>query len=99
MQTPGNTIQPQTPMVPMERKLNNAYNALIRRSEENLQVERGPQARQFGRIMLQFEQLNNNMEIMRAEIRRDIRATRPPNRNAEVPCYGTGLTRKFLVKA
>lgn len=76
MQTPGNTIQPQTPMVPMERKLNNAYNALIRRSEENLQVERGPQARQFGRIMLQFEQLNNNMEIMRAEIRRDIRARR-----------------------
>ena len=76
MQTPGNTIQPQTPMVPMERKLNNAYNALIRRSEENLQVERGPQARQFGRIMLQFEQLNNNMEIMRVEIRRDIRARR-----------------------
>ena len=76
MQTPGNTIQPQTPMVPMERKLNNAYNALIRRSEENLQVERGPQARQFGRIMLQFEQLNNNMEVIQAEIRRDIRARR-----------------------
>tara|TARA_B100001250_G_scaffold138175_1_gene118269 strand:+ start:2383 stop:3861 length:1479 start_codon:yes stop_codon:yes gene_type:complete len=74
MQTPGSTIQPQTPMVPLERRMSNAYDALIRRSEENQQIERGPQARQFGRIMLQFEQLNNNMEVIRAEIRRDMRA-------------------------
>lgn len=78
MPTPGSTVESQTPMIPLERRMERAYDRLLQRSEENakLEISRGADARQFGRIILQFERLNNNMTVMQAEIRRDIRARR-----------------------
>ena len=78
MPTPGSTVESQTPMIPLERRMERAYDRLLQRSEENakLEISRGADARQFGRIILQFERLNNNMTVMQQEIRRDIRARR-----------------------
>jgi len=78
MPTPGSTAESQTPMIPVERRMERAYDKLLQRSEDNakLEISRGSEARQFGRIILQFERLNNNMTVMQAEIRRDIRARR-----------------------
>ena len=78
MPTPGSTVESQTPMIPVERRMERAYDKLLQRSEDNakLEISRGSEARQFGRIILQFERLNNNMTVMQAEIRRDIRARR-----------------------
>ena len=79
MQTPGSQTQSDTPMIPLERRMNTAYERLLRQQNENHTtaiVNKGAEARTFGRIMLQFERLNNNMEIMQSEIRRDMRARR-----------------------
>tara|TARA_Y100001963_G_scaffold125739_1_gene177607 strand:+ start:5480 stop:7192 length:1713 start_codon:yes stop_codon:yes gene_type:complete len=79
MQTPGSQTQSDTPMIPLERRMNTAYERLLRQQNENNTtaiVNKGAEARTFGRIMLQFERLNNNMEIMQSEIRRDMRARR-----------------------
>lgn len=79
MQTPGSQTQSDTPMIPLERRMNTAYERLLRQQNENNTtaiVNKGTEVRTFGRIMLQFERLNNNMEIMQSEIRRDMRARR-----------------------
>ena len=70
MQTPGRAVEPQTPMVPLERRMDSAYERLLTRAQENV-VER-PQIRGLGRIVLEMEQLNNNMRSIQSEIQRDI---------------------------
>ena len=74
MQTPGRAVEPQTPMVPLERRMDSAYERLLTRAQENV-VER-PQIRGLGRIVLEMEQLNNNMRSIQSEIQRDIIARR-----------------------
>ena len=77
MQTPGRQVEPQTPMIPLERRMDNAYERLLVNAQ-NAQVNesRGTAIRGLGRIVLEMEQLNNNMEAMQNEIRKDIRERR-----------------------
>ena len=77
MQTPGRQVEPQTPMIPLERRMDNAYERLLVNAQ-NAQVNesRGTSIRGLGRIVLEMEQLNNNMEAMQNEIRKDIRERR-----------------------
>ena len=77
MQTPGRQVEPQTPMIPLERRMDNAYERLLVNAQ-NAQVNesRGTSIRGLGRIVLEMEQFNNNMEAMQNEIRKDIRERR-----------------------
>ena len=76
MQTPGNQTQPQTPMIPMERRMDLAYDRLLQRAtEEAANIER-PQVRTLGRIINQMESMNLTMRGIREQIREDIRAKR-----------------------
>ncbi len=72
MQTPGSNVQSNTPMIPMERRMDAAYERILKTAEDNVQVSR-PEIRSLGRIILQMEQINNNMVTMQREIRSDIR--------------------------
>ena len=64
-------------MIPLERRMDNAYERLLVNAQ-NAQVNesRGTAIRGLGRIVLEMEQLNNNMEAMQNEIRKDIRERR-----------------------
>ena len=76
MQTPGNQTQPQTPMIPMERRMDLAYDRLLQRAtEEAANIER-PQVRTLGRIINQMESMNLTMRGIREQIREDVRAKR-----------------------
>ena len=77
MQTPGRQVEPQTPMIPLERRMDNAYERLLVNAQNaQLNESRGASIRGLGRIVLEMEQLNNNMEAMQNEIRKDIRERR-----------------------
>ena len=75
MQTPGRAVEPQTPMVPLERRMESAYERMLLKVQDGTPVER-PQIRGLGRVILEMEQLNNNMKSIQSEIQRDIRARR-----------------------
>ena len=75
MQTPGRAVEPQTPMVPLERRMDSAYERMLLRVQDGTPVER-PQIRGLGSVILEMEQLNNNMKSIQSEIQRDIRARR-----------------------
>jgi len=75
MQTPGRAVEPQTPMVPLERRMESAYERMLLKVQDGTPVER-PQIRGLGRVILEMEQLNNNMKSIQSEIQKDIRARR-----------------------
>ena len=75
MQTPSRTVEPQTPMVPLERRMDAAYERELIRAQESVRPER-PQITGLGRVVLEMEQLNKNMRSIQNEIQSDIRARR-----------------------
>ena len=75
MQTPSRTVEPQTPMVPLERRMDAAYERELIRAQESVRPER-PQLTGLGRIVLEMEQLNKNIRSIQNEIQSDIRARR-----------------------
>ena len=74
MQTPGRQIQPQTPMIPMERRMDLAYDRLLQKATEEAQNIERPQVRTLGRIINQMESMNLTMRGIREQIREDVRA-------------------------
>ena len=76
MQTPGRQTQPQTPMIPVERMMDLAYDRVLSRvTEENQDIQR-PQIKVFGRVISQLEMMSGNMREMSNQIRQDISAKR-----------------------
>lgn len=75
MQTPTRTVEPQTPMVPLERRVDAAYERELVRAQESVKPER-PRITGLGRVVLEMEQLNKNMRVIQNEIQSDIRARR-----------------------
>ena len=76
MQTPGRQVSPQTPMIPVERRVDSSSNiALQKITEEVKNIER-PQVRVLGRIISQIDDVNNTMRAIRQQIREDVRAKR-----------------------
>jgi len=62
-------------MVPLERRMDSAYERMLLRVQDGTPVERS-QIRGLGSVILEMEQLNNNMKSIQSEIQRDIRARR-----------------------
>ena len=76
MQTPGRQTEPQTPMIPMERRMDMAYDRLLARATDEAKNLERPQVRVLGRIISQMEQMNVSMRDIREQIRQDVRAKR-----------------------
>ena len=76
MQTPGRQTEPQTPMIPMERRMDLAYDRLLQRATEEAENIERPQVRTLGRIINQMESMNLTMRGIREQIREDVRAKR-----------------------
>ena len=76
MQTPGRQVAPQTPMIPMERRMDLAYDRLLQRATEATQNLEQPQNRVLGRVISQLESMNNTMRSIQDQIREDVRAKR-----------------------
>lgn len=72
MQTPSRRVEPQTPMISINRRLDSTLERLTRVEEDVVNVER-PQRRIFGSVISQFTTINNSMQEMRDLINRDIR--------------------------
>ena len=76
MQTPGRTTEPQTPMIPMERRSDVLMTERLQRAtEESKNLER-PQTQVLGRIISQMEDMNGAMKDIREQIRADAQAKR-----------------------
>lgn len=74
MQTPGRRVEPQTSMLPLERRMDSLERRFINFSNaQQPDEETSTSIRGLGRIVLEMEQMQNNMEAMQKEIRRDIR--------------------------
>lgn len=76
MQTPGRQNEPQTPMIPMERRMDLAYDRLLSRATDEAKNLERPQVRVLGRIITQMEEMNLSMRNVREQIREDVRAKR-----------------------
>lgn len=76
MQTPGRQNEPRTPMIPMERRMDLAYDRLLQRATEEAENIERPQVRTLGRIINQMESMNLTMRGIREQIREDVRAKR-----------------------
>ena len=76
MQTPGRQTEPQTPMIPMERRMDLAYDRLLSRATDEAKNLERPQVRVLGRIITQMEEMNLSMRNVREQIREDVRAKR-----------------------
>ncbi len=72
MQTPSRRVEPQTPMIAINRRLDSTLERLTRVEEDVVNIER-PQRRIFGSVISQFTTINNSMQEMRDLINRDIR--------------------------
>ena len=76
MQTPGRQTEPQTPMIPMERRSDVLMTERLQKvTEETKNLER-PQTQVLGRIISQMEDMNGAMKDMRDQIRSDMIAKR-----------------------
>ena len=72
MQTPSRRVEPQTPMIAINRRLDSTLERLTRVEEDVVNIER-PQRRILGSVISQFTTINNSMQEMRDLINRDIR--------------------------
>ena len=76
MQTPGRQTEPQTPMIPMERRSDVLMTERLQKAtEESKNLER-PQTQVLGRIISQMEDMNGAMKDIREQIRADAQAKR-----------------------
>ena len=75
MQTPGRRVESLTPMIAINRRVDTVFERLTKGEEDIVDIER-PQRRMFGRILNQFQSVNNSMETMEDLIKQDIDAKR-----------------------
>ena len=75
MQTPGRRVESLTPMIAINRRVDTVFERLAKVEEDIVDIER-PQRRMFGRILSQFQSVNNSMETMEDLIKQDIDAKR-----------------------
>ena len=75
MQTPGRQVEPQTPMIAINRRVDMTLERLTKVEEDVVNIER-PQRRIFSSVLSQFSTINNSMQEMRDLIDQDIKAKR-----------------------
>lgn len=74
MQTPGRQIEPQTPMIPVERRSDVLMTERLQRAtEESAKLER-PQTQVLGRIISSLDDMNSTIRNIRQQIQEDIKA-------------------------
>ena len=73
MQTPSRRVEPQTPMIAINRRIDFTLERLTQVEEDVVNIER-PQRRIFGSVISQFTTINNSMQEMRDLINQDVRA-------------------------
>ncbi len=73
MQTPGRQVEPQTPMIAINRRVDMTLERLSKVEEDVVNIER-PQRRIFTNVISQFTTINNSLQEMRDLINQDIRA-------------------------
>ena len=71
MQTPGRQVEPQTPMIAINRRVDMTLERLTQVEEDIVKIER-PQKRILGSVISQFQTINNSMQEMRDLINQDI---------------------------
>ena len=72
MQTPGRQVEPQTPMIAINRRVDMTLERLTQVEEDVIKIER-PQRRILGSVISQFQTINNSMQEMRDLINQDIK--------------------------
>jgi len=72
MQTPGRKVEPQTPMIAINRRVDMTLERLTQVEEDVVKIER-PQKRILGSVISQFQTINNSMQEMRDLINQDIK--------------------------
>ena len=72
MQTPGRQVEPQTPMIAINRRVDMTLERLTQVEEDVVKIER-PQKRILGSVISQFQTINNSMKEMRDLIDQDIK--------------------------
>jgi len=72
MQTPGRQVEPQTPMIAINRRVDMTLERLTQVEEDVVKIER-PQKRILGSVISQFQTINNSMQEMRDLINQDIK--------------------------
>ena len=75
MQTPGKVVEPQTPMIAINRGSDSTFLRLQKVEEDVAKIEK-PQIRVFGRVISQLSTINNSMQDMQDLIRQDVDAKR-----------------------
>lgn len=75
MQTTGRQVEPQTPMIAINRRVDMTLERLTKVEEDVVNIER-PQRRIFSSVLSQFSTINNSMQEMRDLIDQDIKAKR-----------------------
>ena len=75
MQTPGRQVEPQTPMIAINRRVDMTLERLTKVEEDVVNIDR-PQRRIFSSVLSQFSTINNSMQEMRDLIDQDIKAKR-----------------------
>ena len=73
MQTPGRQIQPQSPMIPIGRRMGGGIDRLLQRATEASQQLEKPKITSLGRVISQLDGISGNFREMRKQIRNDIR--------------------------
>lgn len=73
MQTPGRQTQPQTPMIPIVRRMEGGLDRMLQRAEEGAKNIERPRVISLGKVISQLDTIGGGMREMRNQIRNDIK--------------------------
>tara|TARA_B100001057_G_scaffold378935_1_gene384373 strand:- start:3027 stop:4538 length:1512 start_codon:yes stop_codon:yes gene_type:complete len=73
MQTPSKQNQPQTPMIPINRRLEGGLDRMLRRATEGAKDIERPKLISLGKVISELDSIGSGMKEMRNQIRNEIR--------------------------
>ena len=73
MQTPGRQTQPQTPMIPIGRRMEGGLDRMLQRATEGAKNIERPRVLSLGKVISQLDTIGGGMREMRNQIRNDIK--------------------------
>ena len=74
MQTPSRQNEPQTPMIPINRRLEGSLDRMLRRATEGAKDIERPKLISLGKVISELDNIGSGMKEMRNQIRNEIRA-------------------------
>ena len=73
MQTPSRQNEPQTPMIPINRRLEGSLDRMLRRATEGAKDIERPKLISLGKVISELDSIGSGMKEMRNQIRNEIR--------------------------